>query len=239
MFDFRYYSILDPSLGWPSDITLWIAISVLGGTVTFVVQTFYAYRLHLLAHSWAIMIFIVLLALVQFVLIIISAGLLFGVPGPADAKMPYNIHPYSNSFLYMWGGFGITCDLAIAIAMTYFLLRNDTGWKTTHVLLVKLVRLAIETGTVTMFIAATYLISTLPTFDAHSAYISPTLVMVLGKIYSNAMMVNFTHRIQVSGGWNETQIVGFTMPSHLQGSSFTAPSNQTLGVPVEYPDARS
>ncbi|KAF8240157.1 hypothetical protein L208DRAFT_1385080 [Tricholoma matsutake] len=208
MFDFHYYSILNTSLGWPSDMTLWTAVSVLGGTE---------------------------LALVQFVLIIISAGSLFGVPGPGDAKMPYNIPPNSTSFLYMWGGFGITCDLVIAIAMTYFLLRNDTGWKTTHILLVKLVCLAIETGTVTMFIAAAYVISTFPT----SPYISPTPVMVLGKIYSNAMMVNFTHHIQVSGGQNETQIVGFTMPSSLQGSSSTAPSNQTLGVPVEYPDARS
>ncbi|KAF8240160.1 hypothetical protein L208DRAFT_1385088 [Tricholoma matsutake] len=234
MFDFSYFSMLNTSLGWPSDITLWTAISVY-----ICCSNLYAYRLHLLAHSWAIMIFIVLLALVQFVLIIISAGLLFGVPGPADAKILYNIHPNSTSFLYMWSGFGITCDLAIAIAMTYFLLCNDTGWKTTHILLVKLVHLAIETGTVTMFIAATYLISTFPTIYAHNAYISPTPVMVLGKIYSNAMMVNFTPCIQVSGGQNETQIVGFTMPSSLQGSSSTAPSNQTLGVPVEYPDARS
>ncbi|KAF8232964.1 hypothetical protein L208DRAFT_1269405, partial [Tricholoma matsutake] len=38
----------------------WTAISLLGGIVALAVQTFYAYRLHILARSWAIMILVIL-----------------------------------------------------------------------------------------------------------------------------------------------------------------------------------
>ncbi|KAF8227903.1 hypothetical protein L208DRAFT_1294303, partial [Tricholoma matsutake] len=56
IFLYDFYSV--PSL-WPDDTTLWIAIPLLGGIVTFVVQTFYAYSLSILAHSLAIMIIVV------------------------------------------------------------------------------------------------------------------------------------------------------------------------------------
>jgi hypothetical protein len=39
--------------------------------------------------------------------------------------------------------------------------------------------------------------------------------MVLGKVYSNAMMVNFNHRIQLAGGRNDTQITSFIQPSQI------------------------
>ncbi|KAF8233005.1 hypothetical protein L208DRAFT_912873 [Tricholoma matsutake] len=39
----------------------WTAIPLLGGIVALAVQTFYAYRLHILACSWAIMILVILL----------------------------------------------------------------------------------------------------------------------------------------------------------------------------------
>ena len=35
---------------------------------------------------------------------------------------------------------------------------------------------------------------------------------VLGKIYSNTMMVNFNHRIRISDGRNDTQITSFVRP---------------------------
>ncbi|KAF8232135.1 hypothetical protein L208DRAFT_1273638, partial [Tricholoma matsutake] len=201
----RTYDVTSPLLFLigPYDITLWIAIPLLGGIAAFLVQTFYAYRLCILAHSWAMMIFIVLLALVQLVLEIIGGG---RIPGPA----------FPNTTLFysiIWGSFSIACDLLIAISMTYFLLCKDTGWKTSHALLVKLVRLAIETGTVTGILQVSVLKP--PFIVKPPVAIMPPLTIFLGKVYSNAMMVNFNHRLEISGGRNETQIVGLPMPSHL------------------------
>lgn len=174
----------------------WTAIPLLGGIVALAVQTFYAYRLHILACSWAIMILVILLALVQFALAIIG-GCAVIEPGAL-----FTVRYYTYSIA--WATFSIACDLVIAIAMTYFLLRSDTGWKTTHTLLVKLVHLAIETGTVTVLIAAAYLI-----VEFQNKNFMVPLAVILGKVYSNAMMVNFNHRIQISGGQNESQIEGF------------------------------
>jgi hypothetical protein len=45
-------------------------------------------------------------------------------------------------------------------------------------------------------------------------------IIILGKVYSNAMMVNFNHRIQFLGGRNDTQEMALTMPSrHLFSNS--------------------
>lgn len=230
IFLYGLYSIPDLashySLSYDVRVTIWNAIPLLGGTVAFVVQTFYAYRLCILAHSWAIMILVVLLALVQFVLGIIDAC---NITGLAAIYLPV----YSP---IIWASFVIVCDLVIAIAMTYFLLHNDTGWKNTHTLLVKLVHLVVETGTVTMLIAAAYLI--LQLLPAGSPlHISqllfgamPLLAFILGKVYSNAMMVNFNHCLQILGGRNGTQIVGFTMASsQLLLPDSTVTSNEILG----------
>jgi hypothetical protein len=40
-------------------------------------------------------------------------------------------------------------------------------------------------------------------------------VIILGKVYSNAMMVNFNHRIQISGSRNDIQTSAFTTPFFL------------------------
>ncbi|KAF8240512.1 hypothetical protein L208DRAFT_1384270 [Tricholoma matsutake] len=214
VYDFPSIHIL-PTI-WPDDVTLWTAIPLLGGIVEFVVQTFYAYRLHILAHSQTITILVVLLALVQFVLGIRNGGSINGPtsngPIPNGPTLTTRIvFPGFSLLSIIWGFFSIACDLVIAIAMTYFLLRKDTGWKPTHTLLVKLVRLAVETGTITMLIAAAYLMIGFSPIRA----MMPPLAIILGKVYSNAMMVNFNHRLQISGGRNEAQIGGFTMPSSL------------------------
>jgi hypothetical protein len=40
-----------------------------------------------------------------------------------------------------------------------------------------------------------------------------TPAIILGKVYSNAMMVNFNHRIQFSGGRDDTQVSALVMAS--------------------------
>jgi hypothetical protein len=60
-------------------------------------------------------------------------------------------------------------------------------------------------------IVAIYLALFLGSARFGSAWSIP--VIILGKVYSNAMMVNLNHRIQFSGGRNDTQKMALTMPS--------------------------
>ena len=107
------------------------------------------------------------------------------------------------------------------------LLRSDSSWKSTHALLVKLIRLMVETGTitstlyishahilmtnyVTAVVSIIFIVLSLAPFAPPSSVYG--LAFVLGKVYSNAMMVNFNHRIQIINGQDNTQITSFMMP---------------------------
>ncbi|KAF8963794.1 hypothetical protein BDZ97DRAFT_1758398 [Flammula alnicola] len=103
----------------------------------------------------------------------------------------------TNSFVTagIWEGGSAACDIIIAVSMSYYLRRRDTGIKETQVLVSRIIRLTIETGTLTAAIAIVTLILTFlpgrPTFYQAS-------VSVLGKVYSNSMMVAFNSRMRIS-----------------------------------------
>ena len=120
-------------------------------------------------------------------------------------------------------------------------MQNDNGWKSTHTLLVKLVRLAIETGTVTgmsdtsqagpwhlcdqlhplssavvvsiIYLVLVYANGVHVVYDTFpsSSFFAP--LCVLGKVYSNAMMANFNHRIQIQDDQNDPHIMSSIMCS--------------------------
>jgi uncharacterized membrane protein (UPF0136 family) len=48
--------------------------------------------------------------------------------------------------LKVWNGFGSLCDIIIALSMPYYLMRNGTGLRSTHIKIVNLITLIIETG---------------------------------------------------------------------------------------------
>ncbi|KAK0218914.1 hypothetical protein IW262DRAFT_1273871 [Armillaria fumosa] len=99
----------------------------------------------------------------------------------------------------IWLGGSALCDTAIALCMTCLLCRAQTGLKSTRILLSKLIRLAIETGTTTAVIAiidmALYLAS-----HNNNYYTVPTHCLV--KVYSNTVLAVCNSRMtrRIRGG---------------------------------------
>lgn len=55
-------------------------------------------------------------------------------------------HFFFGLLLQVWNGLGAVCDLVIALAMPYYLMRHGTGMKATHIRIMNILRLIIETG---------------------------------------------------------------------------------------------
>ncbi|KAK0234884.1 hypothetical protein EDD85DRAFT_96506 [Armillaria nabsnona] len=108
----------------------------------------------------------------------------------------------------IWLGASALCDTAIALCMTYLLNRAQTGLKSTKILLSRLIRLTIETGTVTAAIAAVdmALFLAYPNNNYHAV---PANCLV--KIYSNAVLAVCNSRMtrRIRGGREETAFHSF------------------------------
>ncbi|KAK0226566.1 hypothetical protein IW262DRAFT_1294738 [Armillaria fumosa] len=103
----------------------------------------------------------------------------------------------TNIAVGIWCGGYALCDVIIAICMTHYLMRSNTGFHQTQILVTKLVRLVIETGTVTAAVALLNLILFFA-MPGQSFYTTPALLMP--KLYANAIYMVLNSRIRIVGG---------------------------------------
>ncbi|KAJ7641927.1 hypothetical protein FB45DRAFT_1054308 [Roridomyces roridus] len=144
----------------------WIVTPIAGGLIALVSQIFYAYRMHILSGTHVLPILVGALALVSAsggltVAVFLSQGgnvVVFRVP-----RARFNIatevsfislvctdHIIRDLSLQIWYGASALCDLLIAACMTYYLLaKATTGIRSTQALISRLIRLIIETGSLT------------------------------------------------------------------------------------------
>ncbi|KAH9477301.1 hypothetical protein JR316_0009505 [Psilocybe cubensis] len=170
----------------------WLDVPVISGIVAFIAEGFYAYRISLLSQSYYVAGVIVVLATVQLAGSIAAAVVL------KNADMFSRLLGVDYSITAaIWNGGSALCDAIIAICMTYYLSkRGSESMKTTNVIVRRVIRLVIETGTVTAAIAIINLIlSVLPSKPAY--YQIPSVL--LAKVYSNSMMAVFNSRIIAYG----------------------------------------
>lgn len=180
---------------------LWFSIPIMSSAVAFVVQVFYAYRISVLAKSKAVAILILFFALFQF-----AGGIATGVIAHQVTLFTDFLVKRTYIATGIWNGGSAVCDVLIAGAMTYYLSLHNSQWKPTQRVVQRLIRLIVETGTLTAAIAIVNLsLSLLP---GKPTYFQ-TSSAVLGKIYSNTMMVVFNSRIRFG------QSEGFTTADHL------------------------
>ena len=66
------------------------------------------------------------------------------------------------------------------------------------------------TNYVTAVVSIFFIVLNLVVTSGLSSVYTPALV--LGKVYSNTMMANFNHRIQIINGRDDTQVTSFVMP---------------------------
>ncbi|KAJ6468172.1 hypothetical protein DFH09DRAFT_1001040, partial [Mycena vulgaris] len=162
----------------------WLTIPIMSGLVAFIGQSFYAYRVYVLSKSWLIPTLIVVVSMTSSVGgFITGAFTLKGViffPGR-----------------YVWCGASALSDIIIAVCMTYYLSKNDTGFRQTRILVSKLIRLTIETGSLTA-LAALATLSLSLAFPNRNYYLTPAAL--LPKLYANCILVVLNARIQIVGG---------------------------------------
>ncbi|KAF9526408.1 hypothetical protein CPB83DRAFT_467878 [Crepidotus variabilis] len=190
-------AIIDGSL-------LWFSVPIMSSVVTFIVQVFYAYRIYKVGKAKAIAGAVILLA----------CGQLGG--GVATGVIAHQIRDFTNFLVVktliatgVWNGCSALCDVVIAGAMTYYLQKHNSRRSSTRRIVQRIIRLVIETGTLTAVLAIVNLaLSVLP---GQPTYFQTTSA-VLGKMYSNTMMVVFNSRMRIgrlqeSEGYNSSSAI--------------------------------
>ncbi|TFK41597.1 hypothetical protein BDQ12DRAFT_390062 [Crucibulum laeve] len=123
---------------------LWLTIPIVGGIVGCIGQCFFAYRIYVLSGRRIITACIVTLALCATAGSLVLGVQIFNISSLASVlERPILVA------CGIWNGCGAVCDVIIACFMTYSLYRSNTGFRGTHILINKLIRLTIETGIVT------------------------------------------------------------------------------------------
>ncbi|KAK0479145.1 hypothetical protein IW261DRAFT_1301130, partial [Armillaria novae-zelandiae] len=153
------------------------------GTVAYVRQGFYAYRIFVLSRSQTVSAFVICVSLTSSVACIIAGVYSFQAG---------DITQLGNQKIFIT--FGVTsalCDIITAICMTYYV--NSLS----YIILISLIHLTIETGSVTAIV-------TLLTFILFYAFLHDTFYRVpavmMTKLYANTLYMMLNSRIRIMGG---------------------------------------
>ncbi|KAJ6610278.1 hypothetical protein B0H10DRAFT_1811930 [Mycena sp. CBHHK59/15] len=166
----------------------WFSVPVIIGLVSFIVQSFYAFRIYVLSRSRIIPVLIV------GVHVTILNNLRDSTPLGVRGKICTGILLILSQ-VYLSGAALI--DITIAVCMIYYLTINDTGFRQTHAIISKLVRLTIETNSLTASVALTTLILFF-VFPGKVYYAAPANLMPM--LYANTMSAVLNSRFHILGG---------------------------------------
>ncbi|KAK7455826.1 hypothetical protein VKT23_010860 [Stygiomarasmius scandens] len=136
------------------------------------------------------------------------AGLLTGVYAKKAGEIT-NLHQVSISVaIGIYCGFSALCDVFIAICMTYILSKNaKNSFRKTKLLLTRLIRITIETGSITAIVASLTLILVI-SFPDQTYYTTPSLI--IPKLYANTLLVILNSRFRIVGGRDDEDYSNMT-----------------------------
>ncbi|PBK66282.1 hypothetical protein ARMSODRAFT_960226 [Armillaria solidipes] len=210
----------------------WFTVPIMGTVAAGIGQVFYAYRIFILSKSRIISIFIVCISLTNYV-----ASMFTGVYSFQAGIITRLTSRKLHIAVGISCGASALCDILIAICMTYYLMRSTTDFRRTRILITKIIRLTIETGSVTAVVALLSVVLFI-VFPNQTFYMTPTLIMP--KLYANAVYMVLNSRFQIIGGRDtyksSTDIsITTTMIRNIvsQSTEETRPTDGTRGqVPV-------
>ncbi|KAJ7190403.1 hypothetical protein GGX14DRAFT_483216, partial [Mycena pura] len=171
----------------------WLTVPTMSGIVACVGQSFYAYRVYILSNSRIIPALIVAVSLIGSVGALITGA--FSFIGAGDITRLQNRRTYNA--VGVWCAGSAACDILIATCMTYYLAKSTSEYRRTRVLLSKLIRMTIETGSITAVVALANLILFFA-FPGKTYYGAPALIMP--KLYANTILAVLNARFQILGG---------------------------------------
>ncbi|KAK0444986.1 uncharacterized protein EV420DRAFT_1277169 [Desarmillaria tabescens] len=206
-YDFGNLSELD-------DVHLtWFNVPILSGFVGCVCQLFYAWRMYKFSKKtrW-ISLTLSMIAFIQF------AGAI-GCGITAESHDHYSDLQTDLTIkvaTMIWLGGSVLCDAAIAICMTYLLSQAHTGLKSTRVLISRLIRLTIETGTATATLAVID-IALFLAYPNNNYHTVPAICLV--KVYSNTILAVCNSRMttRIRGGREDSTLHSYESFDLLHG----------------------
>ncbi|KAJ7626055.1 hypothetical protein FB45DRAFT_1060588 [Roridomyces roridus] len=169
----------------------WYTAPLTTGIVAFIGQAFYAYRIYVVSKSYWIPILILMLSLTSNICAFVDAGL-----SRAAGVLP-TAHTNETVVISISLGGAALTDVLIALSFTYYLYKCDTGFNRTHASIVRLIRLTIETGSLTALLALTNLTLFL-VFPGKPFLFTPAAI--LPKMYANTMLAVLNSRFVIVGG---------------------------------------
>ncbi|PBK88496.1 hypothetical protein ARMGADRAFT_1167961 [Armillaria gallica] len=170
----------------------WLIVPIMSAVIACVGQSFYAYRIYILSRSRIVPAFVICVSLTSFVAAIITGVYMF------QASNITELNEQKTSIFIGVSCVGYAmCDIVIAICMTYYLMRHNTSFPQTRILITKLIRLTIETGSLTAVVALATLILFFP-FPHQTFY--ATAGLVISKLYSNTIYMVLNSRFRIIGG---------------------------------------
>ncbi|KAK0194323.1 hypothetical protein F5146DRAFT_430732 [Armillaria mellea] len=170
----------------------WFTVPIMIAISAGIGQIFYAYRIFVLSKSRILSIFIICISLPNFVASIFT-GIYSFQAGSITRLTSRKLHVAAGISC----GASALCDILIAICMTYYLMRSTTNFRRTRILITKIIRLTIETGSMTAVVALLSVVLFI-VFPNQAFYMTPTLIMP--KLYANAVYMVLNSRFQIIGG---------------------------------------
>ncbi|KAK0222628.1 hypothetical protein EDD85DRAFT_779311, partial [Armillaria nabsnona] len=170
----------------------WLTVPVISGAIAGVGQVFYAYRIFILSKSQIVPILVICLLLTSFVGAIITGVYAF----QAGDVTKLNNRKMSIA-VGTWCGASAMCDIIIAICMTCYLIRSSTSFRGTQMLVTKLIRLIIETGSATATVALLSFVL-FAAFPRQTFFTTPALL--IPKLYANTVIMVLNSRMRIMGG---------------------------------------
>jgi len=221
----------------------WFVVPIFSGIVGCLVQISYAYRIYTLSMSKLIFWAIVLLAFVQLVSSIVTGVTSYKAMADLETVVS-DCHKFTagNTSNIVWGLSTILCDVTITLCMSHLLSRLDPGFKSTKILISKIVRMTMETGAITAAAGLMYVILVVcgPIIGVTGSYYI-MIAAIMGKLYSNSLLVIFNSRAKISSLASDRELSEFVVNSDLFGSrnqrlafrrSITLPdASGTFGIP--------
>ncbi|KAH8826426.1 hypothetical protein DL96DRAFT_1711005 [Flagelloscypha sp. PMI_526] len=189
----------------------WFSTPMLTAMTSGLVQAFFGYRIYIFSKSWIVASIVWVLTLLQSV-----AGIIMGAMQKGRLLHDVAGDPTINKVLLVWVVSTVVTDVMIAVLLSYYLRKLSSGIKETDRLVTNIIRLTVETGSLTAVTAIILLVlylNHLPWFLLAGD--------VLGKLYSNNLMVMFNRRINF--GPRQSEIHSGELTVRSQPINFTLP----------------
>ncbi|KAH8810221.1 hypothetical protein DL96DRAFT_556521 [Flagelloscypha sp. PMI_526] len=170
------------------ELHFWFSTPIMTAIAAAIAQTFYGYRIQVFSKSWIIPLAVWIPTLVQ-----LGSGIALGILSEPISITEGAKDPKVNASIITWVISTAITDVLIAVLLTYFLRLRKSGIQETDDLVTKIIRLTVETGTVTAIWSILIIILF---FQKPPWFV--IFADTIGKLYANCMMVMFNRRVNYS-----------------------------------------